>query len=129
MQCNDRETCIVTVINTNMKQPIRVVPFIIFALVILTIPSCKKEQHYMNNAEISVDDRLVACFTSDPCNCPGGFFVFIDGVSNVNGRTYKAPKLPLNFTVKQSSMAVKIDWVYDTAKCNNYINITRIESR
>lgn len=90
----------------------------------------------MNNAEIGPDNRESPCFASDPCHCPGGFFVSIDNVSNPNGNsTYKAFKLPPNFMVDnnpnraQFPIAVKIDWYFNTVRCNNFIDITRIARR
>ena len=90
----------------------------------------------MSNAEISVDNRESPCLTSDPCNCPGGYFVFIDNVSNVNGNAaFKAHNLPQSFLAATqfnnngSPIAVKIDWVYDTTACKNVIDITRIARR
>lgn len=119
-----------------MKQRLRFILFEISVIVTLTILSCKKEEHYMNNAEISVDNRESPCLTSDLCNCPGGFFVFIDNVSNPNGNSiYKAFKLPSNFIMANNfnrnglPIKVKIDWKFDMGNCNNIIDITRIEKR
>ena len=54
----------------------------------------------MNNAEIDgIDNSLRPCWLDDLCDCPGGFFIQIDGVPNPNGncifcKRFKAGQLP-----------------------------------
>ena len=119
-----------------MKKRLRFILFVISAILILTILSCKKEHQYMNTAEITVDNRTNPCFANDPCSCPGGFFVFIDNFPNpcINFR-HKALTLPSDFIIKsnlispQLPISVKIDWKFDTVVCNDVIDIIRIARR
>ena len=112
--------------------------FAISVFITLTIASCKKEMQYMNNAEITgIDNRLTPCLVTDPCSCPGGYFIHIDNVPDPNGsctfcKVFKAVQLPKEFTFNNSQfpIAVKIDWRYDSLLCDSSrIVITSIARR
>lgn len=110
-----------------MKTLLTLKAFIILTILILTIFSCKKEDQYMNNAQIIGYDAKM-------CVCCGGTEITIDNVQNSNGNTYfLIGDLPLNFTIGDNPkfpIAVKLDWKINTAHCfGNYINITRIARR
>ena len=81
----------------------------------------------MSNAEIiGYDARM--------CACCGGTEITIDNVQNPNGTSYfLIGKLPSNFTIPDNSkfpIAVKLDWIIDTAHCfGNYVDISRIARR
>ncbi|HEY5407082.1 MAG TPA: hypothetical protein VIJ92_08340 [Ginsengibacter sp.] len=112
-----------------MKQFLTLKAFITLTILILTIFSCKKEKdgQYMNNAEIiGYDARM--------CVCCGGTEITIDNIQNPNGNSYfLIGNLPSNFTIGDNEkfpIAVKLDWIIDTAHCfGNYIDITRIARR
>ena len=92
----------------------------------------------MNTAEITgIDNRLTPCLVTEPCNCPGGFYIHIDNVPDLNGnctlcKVSKAVQLPKEFTFNNSQfpIAVKIDWKYDSLLCDSSrIVITNIARR
>ena len=124
-----------------MKQRLRFILFAFSVIMTLTILSCKKEkeEQYMNNAAIDgIDNSLRPCWLDDLCDCPGGFFIQIDGVPNPNGncifcKRFKAGQLPKGFNLgnnPQFPIAVKIDWKLDSLHCDSSrIDITRIARR
>ncbi len=110
-----------------MKPLLTLKTFITLALFIVTIFSCKKDEQYMNNAEIIGYDAKM-------CVCCGGTEITIDNVQNPNGNAYfLIGNLPSNFTIGDNPkfpIAIKLDWKIDTAHCfGNYIAITKIASR
>ena len=85
-------------------------------------------QTHHNRAEIiNADKSMRPCNNTDPCNCPGGFFIHIDGVPNPNGKcisctSFKTMQLPEGFALgdhPQFPIAVTIDWTYDTLSCDS----------
>jgi|SRR6185437_14700908 len=113
--------------------------FAISIIILLPNASCKKEKQYMNTAEIlGIDNNLRACLITDPCNCPGGYFIHIDNVQDPNGnctfcKTFKTTQFPKGFTISGNSqfpVSVKIDWKYDSLLCDSSrIVITSIARR
>src|SRR5712671_1975574 len=106
-------------------QKLRISILLVLTMVALTFLSCKKDEQYMNNAEITgVDNSSRPCLVDDPCNCPGGTIITIDNISNPNGY-FRAVQLPAGFILGSNAtfpIAVKIDWKYDTAlSCINWI--------
>ncbi len=95
-----------------------------------TTPCVEKSdsQVYHNNAEImSADKSMRPCNSHDPCNCPGGFFIHIDGVPDPKGKciyctSFKTLQFPDGFTLgdhPQFPVIVTIDWKYDTLSCDS----------
>jgi hypothetical protein len=121
-----------------MRQLIPILLAISIIILFLNV-SCKKEKQYMNTAEIlGMDNSLRACLITDPCNCPGGYFIHIDNVKDPNGnctfcKTFKAGQFPKGFMISSDSqfpVAVKIDWKYDSLSCDSSrIVITNIARR
>ena len=107
----------------------------------LSDSDCRKEKlHlYHNDAEIiSIDKSTRPCNVNDPCNCPGGYFIHIDGVPEPHGKcigctSFKAMKLPEGFAINDATtfpVAVTIDWKYDLLNCDSSrIMITSIKRR
>src|SRR5438874_2362917 len=90
----------------------------------LVAVSCRKDESYMNNAELTGWDLRM-------CPCCGGITLTIDNVPNPNGYSFfLTGYLPAGFnlgTNPKFPIAVKIDWKMDTTHCfGNYITITRI---
>ncbi|HYM95522.1 MAG TPA: hypothetical protein VET23_15390 [Chitinophagaceae bacterium] len=81
--------------------------FLILTVFILANISCKKNEQFMNNAEIiGLDVKM--------CPWCGGMEITIDNVPIPNGNSYfLANHVPSNFIVgnnPQFPIAVKIDW-------------------
>ena len=103
--------------------------------------SCKKDKvlTFHNDAEIlNADKSLRPCKGTDLCNCPGGFFIHIDGVSDPQGKciacnSFKALQFPDGFDLGDNPafpVAVTIDWKYDTLSCDSSrISIIHIVKR
>ena len=110
-----------------MKQRSLAILFVSLTVMILATLSCRKDEMYMSNAEITGWDLRM-------CPCCGGTIITIDNVRSPNGNVYfLIEQLPSGFTLGNNPkfpIAVKIDWEIDTTHCfGNYINITRIEKR
>jgi hypothetical protein len=98
-----------------------------------------KEQVYHNDAEImNADKSLRPCNVNNLCNCPGGFFIHIEGVNDPHGKctfcnSFKTMQFPEDFAMgdkPQFPIAVTIDWKYDSLSCDSSrINIIKIAKR
>ena len=94
---------------------------------------------YHNNAEImGIDRSMRPCNINDLCNCPGGFFVNIEGVNDPNGKcvscnSFKTKQFPKSFHLNENEvfpLAVAIEWKYDTLSCDSSrIDIIKIVRR
>lgn len=115
--------------------------FFAFLLAMSVSSSCQKEkvQLYRNDAEIlSRDNSMRPCNVNDPCNCPGGFYIQIDGVANPHGKcigctSFKTLKFPGGFELSNTTVfpvPVIIEWKYDKLSCDSSrIIITSIRRR
>jgi len=108
------------------KRPLSLLVFVVAATIFTTL-SCRKDNPYMSNAEITGWDLRL-------CVCCGGITVTIDNVPNPNGYAFfLTGDLPAGFSLgdhPQFPIAVKIDWAIDTAHCSGkYIIISRIKRR
>ena len=84
----------------------------------------------MNTASLTPDLRETPCSPNYNCNCPGGYFVTIDGVTSSNGEPFRAIKIPSDFNYNQPfPISVKINWNYDPLICKDIIDITQIANR
>ena len=98
-----------------------------FIFIVLTMPSCKKEETYMSNVNIvGLDARM--------CACCGGTEIVIDNVANTNGNSYfLIGQLPAGFNLGNNPkfpIAVKIDFKIDSTHCfGNYVGISKIARR
>ena len=88
---------------------------LLFALSKIILPNnlYHKEdpQVYHNNAEIvNIEKSMRPCNINDPCNCPGGFFINIDGVKDPDGKcvscnSFKTRQFPKGFQlIKRGSV-------------------------
>ncbi len=101
--------------------------FIVMAILLLVIFSCRKTPHYMSNGEIiGYDYRM--------CVCCGGTEITIDNVQNPNGNSFfLIGSKPSGFIIgndEKFPIPVTLDWKTDSAHCfGNYIDVIRIARR
>jgi hypothetical protein len=94
---------------------------------------------YQNDAEVlNADKSMRPCNTNDPCNCPGGFFIHIEGLPAPHGKciscsAFKALEFPENFDLGNEPafpISVPIYWKFDSLSCDSSrIHIISISKR
>ncbi len=118
---------ILNIINQKVMKHYLTLNAVTLLILVVTILSCTKGEHYTSNGEIiGLDPRT--------CICCGGAEITIDNVQNPNGTSYfLIGKKPSNFNIGNNPkfpITVTLDYTIDTAHCfGSYINITRIARR
>jgi len=99
--------------------------FIILALSLFLIASCKKEIPYMN-------DAIITGFDERACICCGGLMITFNGETRAYTGDFRLIENGGSIGITEKDrfpVYVKVDWKEDPANVCNHILITRIARR